>query len=86
MRIVLSSDAESKSLPEGWKTSARIQLSCPAWQKDVSRASVQRQKTAYKVFQHLSTLSIPKFDCLVSRPRRNISTRPLYAIRVLKAV
>ena len=29
--IVLSSDAERRYLPDGWKTSARIQLSCPVY-------------------------------------------------------
>lgn len=41
VRIVLSSEADSRNLPEGWNTNARIQLS--SVEREVSSARFERR-------------------------------------------
>jgi hypothetical protein len=62
-RIVLSSATERRYFPDGWKTSARIQLSWPAYHQS---CAVMNGAAAHKCPQTLATGCLPYPDRLVS--------------------
>lgn len=75
MRSVLSSEAERRYLPEGWKTSARTQLSCPIWPPSPRfhqfGAKKKGDERTDEGFETLAGRAVPQPDRLVSRPRRH---------------
>ena len=65
IRIVLSSDAESRKRPDGWKTRARTQLSCPTCAVSAAQRAATHERP-----QTLAARAVPNADRLVARAGR----------------